>query len=75
MFGSSQWALLTRKQQSDVLNESIISYVIDWWNNDMKVNPNQSDVEKKLIAPKVYEEHADICFLKHRSYIQFISIL
>jgi hypothetical protein len=55
---SSQWALLTRRQQSDVIDAKVVSCVLEWYNNETRVNLNKSNIMKKRIAPKVYEKHA-----------------
>ncbi len=56
--GSSQWALFIQKQWVDYLDEITISYMIDWWRSEARINPNRIDVTRKHIATKVYEKHA-----------------
>jgi hypothetical protein len=51
------WALLTQRQQSNVLHEAMVSCILNWWNNETRVIPNKHDATKDCIAPKVYEEH------------------
>jgi hypothetical protein len=35
-----------------------LSFVLEWWNTETRVNPNKLDVTRKSITLKVYEEHA-----------------
>jgi hypothetical protein len=55
--GSSQWALLTQRRQLNILDETTLSSILEWWNNEMKVSPNKLNVTRKCIALKAYEEH------------------
>jgi len=57
VFNSLRWALLTQKQQSDVLHEAMVFYILNWWNNETRVNPNKHDATKDCIALKVDEQH------------------
>jgi hypothetical protein len=54
---SLRWALITQKQGSDVLHEAMVFFILKWWNNETKLNPNKHDATKDCIAPKVDEQH------------------
>lgn len=54
---SSQWALLTWRERWDVLDEVIVSTILEWWKNETRMNLNRTDVIKQCIALKVYEKH------------------
>ncbi len=53
----SQWALLIQRHRSNILDETIVFFVLEWWNNEMRVSPNNSYVTRKHIAPKASEKH------------------
>jgi hypothetical protein len=57
VFFSLRWALITQKQQSDVLHEVMVFFILKWWNNETRVNPNKHDATKDCIALKVDEQH------------------
>jgi hypothetical protein len=57
VFNSLRWALLTQKQQSNVLHEAMVFYILSWWNNETRFNPNKHDATKDCIALKVDEQH------------------
>jgi hypothetical protein len=57
VFNSLRWALLTQRQQSDVLHEAMVFCILNWWNNETRVNPNKHDATKDYIALKVDEQH------------------
>ncbi len=56
-FFSLRWALITQKQRFDILDEAMVFFILKWWNNETKVNPNKHDATKDYIAPKVDEQH------------------
>ncbi len=58
VFFSLRWALITQKQGYDVLHEAMVFFILKWWNNETKVNPNKHDATKDCIAPKVDEQQA-----------------
>jgi len=35
----------------------MVFFILKWWNNETKVNPNKHDATKDYIAPKVDEQH------------------
>jgi hypothetical protein len=35
----------------------MVSCILNWWNNETKVNPNKQDATNDCITLKVYEEH------------------
>jgi len=57
-FFSLKWALITQKQRYDVLHGAMVFFILKWWNNETKVNPNKHDATKDCIVPKVDEQHA-----------------
>ncbi len=57
VFFSLRWALITQKQRFDILDEAMVFFILKWWNNETKVNPNKHDATKDYIAPKVDEQH------------------
>jgi hypothetical protein len=57
VFFSLRWVLITQKQGFDVLHETMVFFILKWWNNETKVNPNKHDATKDYIAPKVDEQH------------------
>jgi len=57
VFFSLRWALITQKQRFDILDETMVFFILKWWNNETKVSPNKHDATKDYIAPKVDEQH------------------
>jgi hypothetical protein len=57
VFFSLRWALITQKQRFDILDEAMVFFILKWWNNETKVNPNKHDATKDYIALKVDEQH------------------
>ncbi len=65
---------LARKQKVDIIDKATISHVMDWWRSETKVNPNRSDVTRKRIDTKVYEEHATHLLLETQVRHVFLLI-
>jgi hypothetical protein len=59
VFYSLRWAFLIQRQWFDVwfdvLHEAMVFCILNWWNNETRVNPNKHDATKDCIAPKVDE--------------------
>jgi len=35
----------------------MVFFILKWWNNETKVNPNKYDATKDYITPKIDEQH------------------
>jgi len=35
----------------------MVFFILKWWNNETKVNPNKHDATKDCIVPKMDEQH------------------
>lgn len=57
------WAVLQKRQQSDVLSKGIIDAVRAWWSSETRVSPNKDVVRKRVPSSKTVEEHAIHCLL------------
>jgi hypothetical protein len=54
----NNWGGLPRKCQCDVVNDEDQELIMKWWETSMVVSPNQKDVKRQRIVPKIFEQHA-----------------